>query len=44
MQIFHFKGRYANYLIFIFMNINENVENKWQSLKNIIMLISAQNY
>ena len=32
--------KYANYLIFIFMNINENLRNKGTIIKNIINKLS----
>ena len=37
--------KYANYLIFIFMNINEKLKNKGKNIKNIInKLILASNH
>ena len=33
LQYFHTMVKYANYLIFIFMNINENLENKRKIIK-----------
>ena len=37
--------RYANHLIFISMNINQNLKNKWKIIKNVInKLILASNH
>ena len=38
-------GQNANYLIFIFMNINQNLKNKMKIIKKVInKLILASNY
>ena len=45
MVYFHPMVKYANYLVFIFMNINQNLKNKWKIIKNVInKLILASNH
>ena len=43
IQTFYLLMRYANYLVIIFMNINENIRNERKSWKTLIR-VYLQNY
>ena len=36
--------KYANYLIFIFMNINQNLKDKWKIIKNVKLILASNHH